>query len=229
MNKTMQIFTFRSDDENVFEPTAHVSYEVRTIRDGEQIFFVAKDVCDVLELTDVNKSVEILDDDEKLIRKIFASGQNRDMIVITESGLYTLIMRSNKPNAKRFRKWVTAEVLPSIRLTGGYINPAFDVRKSERERVKADRKATKALCEEMSKHLKTGDLRMVGRQCLVDEYDVSRVLRGDSEDVSVMTAAYARATGNKINKKMFYKREGAEHLLQVLQNAEGYYGNAKNK
>ncbi len=65
-------------------------------------------------------SVAKLDDDEKLVQKLFVSGQNRDMIIINESGLYTLIMRSNKPEAKRFRKWVTSEVLPSINRTGMY-------------------------------------------------------------------------------------------------------------
>ncbi|MBQ8692488.1 MAG: Bro-N domain-containing protein, partial [Synergistaceae bacterium] len=59
-----------------------------------------------------------LDEDEKLVQKFFVAGQNRDVITINESGLYALIMRSNKPEAKKFRKWVTSEVLPEIRRTG---------------------------------------------------------------------------------------------------------------
>ena len=96
---------------------------VRMVMIGNMPWFVAKDVCEVLELSDVNKAVSKLDEDEKLIRKLFVSGQNRDMIIINESGLYTLIMRSNKPEARRFRKWVTSEVLPSIRATGQYTMP----------------------------------------------------------------------------------------------------------
>ena len=96
---------------------------VRTVMIGNMPWFVAKDVCEVLELSDVNKAVSKLDEDEKLIRKLFVSGQNRDMIIVNESGLYTLIMRSNKPEARRFRKWVTSEVLPSIRATGQYTMP----------------------------------------------------------------------------------------------------------
>ena len=87
------------------------------------LLFVAKDVCEVLELSDVSMSVAKLDDDEKLVQKLFVSGQNRDMIIVNESGLYTLIMRSNKPEARSFRKWVTSEVLPSIRATGQYTMP----------------------------------------------------------------------------------------------------------
>ena len=96
------------------------SRQVRTLdRDGE-VWFVAKDVCDVLGLTDVNKSVARLESDEKLVRKLFVSGQNRDVITVNESGVYNLIFRSYKPEAKAFRRWVTSEVLPSIRKTGAY-------------------------------------------------------------------------------------------------------------
>jgi prophage antirepressor-like protein len=86
---------------------------------GEPLW-VAKDVCEVLGLADTNKAVVKLDEDEKLMRKLFVAGQDREMICINESGLYTLILRSNKPEAKPFKKWVTHEVLPSIRKTGGY-------------------------------------------------------------------------------------------------------------
>lgn len=96
---------------------------VRTVMIGNMPWFVAKDVCEVLELSDVSMSVAKLDDDEKLVQKLFVSGQNRDMIIVNESGLYTLIMRSNKPEARSFRKWVTSEVLPSIRATGQYTMP----------------------------------------------------------------------------------------------------------
>ena len=96
---------------------------VRTVIIGNMPWFVAKDVCEVLELSDVSMSVAKLDDDEKLVQKLFVSGQNRDMIIVNESGLYTLIMRSNKPEARSFRKWVTSEVLPSIRATGQYTMP----------------------------------------------------------------------------------------------------------
>ena len=96
------------------------SNEVRSLIIGYEPFFVAKDICSILELSDTNKALAKLDVDEKLTRKIFVSGQNREMWLVSESGLYALIMRSNKPEAKVFRKWVTSEVLPSIRKKGYY-------------------------------------------------------------------------------------------------------------
>ena len=112
---------------------------VRMVMIGNVPWFVAKDVCEVLELSDVNKAVSKLDEDEKLIRKLFVSGQNRDMIIVNESGLYTLIMRSNKPEARRFRKWVTSEVLPSIRATGQYAMPQLvENRLAAMEKMLAD-------------------------------------------------------------------------------------------
>jgi anti-repressor protein len=107
MNNQLQIFNFNSK-------------EVRTILINNEPWWIAKDICDILELTDVSMSLNRLEDDEKLIQKLFVSGQNRDIAVINESGLYSLILRSNKPDAKIFKKWITSEVLPSIRKTGQY-------------------------------------------------------------------------------------------------------------
>ena len=98
----------------------NADWKVRVVmRDGEP-WFVAKDACDCLELTNVSKACQTLDEDEKGITKVYTLGGYQDMMLISESGLYTLVMRSNKPEAKVFRKWVTSEVLPSIRKTGGY-------------------------------------------------------------------------------------------------------------
>ncbi len=96
-------------------------HSLRTLKDDSGVvWFVAKDVCEALELDNTSKAVSRLDNDEKLVSLLVISGQNREMLCINESGLYTLILRSNKPQAKTFRKWVTSEVLPTIRKTGGY-------------------------------------------------------------------------------------------------------------
>ena len=110
-------------EKNEIIPFGYDDQLVRTVVIDGMPWFVAKDVCEALELSDVSMSVAKLDDDEKLVQKLFVSGQNRDMIIVNESGLYTLIMRSNKPEARSFRKWVTSEVLPSIRATGQYTMP----------------------------------------------------------------------------------------------------------
>lgn len=100
---------------------------VRTVMIGNMPWFVAKDVCAALELTNPTEALKALDDDERGSLRISEGtslkGGNPNMNIINESGLYTLIMRSNKPEARRFRKWVTSEVLPSIRATGQYTIP----------------------------------------------------------------------------------------------------------
>ncbi|MGK9325037.1 BRO-N domain-containing protein, partial [Melissococcus plutonius] len=95
--------------------------EVRTILVNDEPYFIGKDVAKILgyERTDnaVRKHVE---DEDRLMHQISASGQNRNMIFINESGLYSLILSSKMPNAKKFKRWVTSKVLPSIRKHGMY-------------------------------------------------------------------------------------------------------------
>ena len=96
---------------------------VRTVqRDGEP-WFVLKDVCAVLGLGTPARVAERLEEDEVSSTHLTDSlGRQQDMTIINESGLYNVILRSDKPEARPFRKWVTGEVLPSIRKTGGYIS-----------------------------------------------------------------------------------------------------------
>ncbi|MGI4793693.1 MAG: BRO-N domain-containing protein [Janthinobacterium lividum] len=92
-------------------------------RDGVP-WFVAVDVCRALGLTNAAETVSSLDDDEKGISTTDTLGGHQEVIVISESGLYALVFKSRKPQAIRFRKWVTAEVLPAIRTQGRYEFPA---------------------------------------------------------------------------------------------------------
>ena len=95
---------------------------VRVVLDDSSApWFVAKDVCRVLEISDHKQAVEILDDDERGGYKIPTPGGLQEATCINEPGLYTLIFRSNKPQAKSFRRWVTHEVLPALRQSGQYI------------------------------------------------------------------------------------------------------------
>lgn len=96
--------------------------EIRTLEINNEPYFVGKDIAEILgyERTDnaIRKHVE---NEDKLMHPISASGQSRNMTLINESGLYSLIMSSKLPRAKKFKRWVTNEVLPAIRKTGGYI------------------------------------------------------------------------------------------------------------
>lgn len=96
---------------------------VRTVVIEDEPWFVAKDVCEILGIVDPSSALRNLDEDEaRQLPRTISGGdkQLRGMIAVSESGLYALIFKSRKENAKRFRKWVTAEVLPQIRKTGSY-------------------------------------------------------------------------------------------------------------
>lgn len=102
------------------QPFCFEGNEVRTVVQDSEPWFIAKDVCDVLEIKNPTQAVQQLDEDE---RSMFYIGRQGETNIISESGLYTLVIRSNKPQAKPFRRWVTHEVLPSIRKTGSYNLP----------------------------------------------------------------------------------------------------------
>lgn len=106
-NRSLRVFSFKDQDVRVVEV------------DGEP-WWVAKDVCDVLGLANPSESLKALDEDELTSETLRSGGQGREMNLISESGLYTLILRSNKAEARPFRRWVTHEVLPSLRRNGFY-------------------------------------------------------------------------------------------------------------
>lgn len=107
----MQVFNYKSS-------------QVRTVEINNEPWFVLKDVCAVLDLGSAHKVSERLDEDERNHIPLTDSlGRKQETTIINESGLYNVILRSDKPEAKPFRKWVTSEVLPSIRKTGSYALP----------------------------------------------------------------------------------------------------------
>lgn len=96
--------------------------QVRTVTINGEPYFVGKDVADVLGYNDTNQAVrKHVDDEDKLTRQFDGSGQKRNMTIINESGLYALILGSKLPQAKEFKRWVTSEVLPTIRKHGAYL------------------------------------------------------------------------------------------------------------
>lgn len=95
--------------------------KVRTVlRDGEP-WFVAVDVCRALDHSNSRMALKRLDDDEKGASSFYTPGGEQKMTIVNEPGLYALVMGSRKPEAKAFKRWITHEVIPSIRKTGGYI------------------------------------------------------------------------------------------------------------
>lgn len=123
--------------------------EIRTVEKNGDIWWVLKDVCEVLGLSNPTMIASRLDEDE---RAKFDLGRQGETNIINESGLYNVILRSDKPEAKKFKRWVTSEVLPSIRKHGAYMtdktleealtSPDFLIRlatqlKDERDKRKA--------------------------------------------------------------------------------------------
>ena len=108
---TLQLFNFEE-------------HEVRTLLINNEPWFVGSDVAKTLDYTNPNKAIrDHVDNEDKLTERIVLSGQNRDAIIINESGVYALVFGSKLPSAKKFKHWVTSEVLPTLRKTGGYKMP----------------------------------------------------------------------------------------------------------
>ncbi|MDK9583189.1 BRO-N domain-containing protein [Lelliottia wanjuensis] len=118
----VQTFEFRSG-------TGAMLANVRAVLLDGAPWFYAVDVCDALELKDTNKSLLGVDDEDRREHEYY-SGSGRKPLLVNESGLYSLIFKSRKSAARQFKRWVTSEVLPSIRSTGGYAGvapvPAID-------------------------------------------------------------------------------------------------------
>lgn len=97
------------------------NHEVRSLLISNEPWFVGKDVADVLGYADTNQAIrKHVDNEDRLTRRFDGTGQSRDMTIINESGLYSLVLSSKLPSAKKFKRWVTSEVLPALRKTGQY-------------------------------------------------------------------------------------------------------------
>lgn len=201
-----QAFTFNASNQ-----------QVRTVTIENEPYFVAKDVCDILQLSDVSMAVSRLDDDEKLTQVLLVSGQGRQMWCVNESGLYHLIFQSRKPEAKAFRKWVTAEVLPALRRTGRY-----EV-KPQRQSVRYPKRGEGITVEVLNllwligESLHQGDQKAIALELGVARRTVVRVLKGEQRSSVILRALYERARWNRENDAL-YLNPGvmAERLQQGL-------------
>ena len=110
------------NSENSLQLFNYNEKQMRTVIINGTTWFVLKDVCDILGITHIKDTVNRLDSDEVGQTEVIDSlGRKQLAYIVNESGLYNVILRSDKPEAKPFRKWVTSEVLPSVRTTGVYL------------------------------------------------------------------------------------------------------------
>ena len=147
-NNAIQIFNYKEQ-------------QVRTTEIDGEVWFVGKDVAEILGYQRTADAIAAhVDDEDKLTRQITDSGQRRDVIMINESGLYSLIFSSKLPSAKKFKHWVTHEVLPEIRRKGYYAVPAvqsqIDELKQEVELLQAQNAGLKKYIQENSSFIMLG-------------------------------------------------------------------------
>ena len=112
--------------------------DIRTVEQAGGIWFVGKDVAEALGYSNPSNAViSHVDDEDKLRTQIKYAGQNREVSIINESGLYSLVLSSKLPKAKAFKRWITSEVIPSIRKTGSYNKPSKQPTTQQEQRAKA--------------------------------------------------------------------------------------------
>lgn len=204
--------------------------EIRSMEINNEPYFVGKDIAEILGYERADNAIrKHVDKEDKLTHQISASGQNRNMTIINESGLYSLIMSSKLPNAKQFKRWVTSEVLPSIRKTGGYIAgeenmtedelvlKAMNVLNTKVEKLRAENKDL--LMDNNKKDQIIGELRPKA------DY-TDRILQCDDlTKVNVIACDYGFSAieFNKILKKLGIQyKEGKDWLLYKKYRGKGY-------
>ncbi len=175
--------------------------EVRIVVINDEPWFIAKDVAEILGYEAPRNAIAThVDDEDKLTHRISASGQNREMVIINESGLYSLILSSKLPSAKEFKRWITSEVLPAIRKHGVYATEAtidkmiedpdlairlFQQLKQERvekARIAAEAEAAKALNLKNEPKVVFADAVACSHTDILVG-DLAKILRGNGIDI----------------------------------------------
>ncbi len=194
---------------------------VRTVIKDEEIWFIAKDVCECLEVKNVSDALSRLDEDEKGIVLTDTLGGKQEMTCVNESGLYSLVLSSRKPEAKKFKKWVTSEVLPSIRKHGAYLTP-----KTTEELI-----ANPDLIIELAMQLKNerlakqqAELKLQEAKPKIEYYE--KVLDSVSEFTTTQVAKELCMTAKQLNKILANEgiqfKQNGQWLLYAEYNDKGY-------
>ena len=166
------------------------SIRMQMIKD--EPWFAAKDVCELLGLDNSRQAVSRLDDDEKGVINSDTLGGKQELTFVNESGMYALIFQSRKPQARAFRKWVTGEVLPSLRKYGYYVAPGAQLTDEQREELE------RVMMGRMQRYLSRRDYIQVARSTGYPVWFVQRVVAGQAggHAGSVMLALQERALKN---------------------------------
>lgn len=184
--------------------------QVRNIMIKGEPYFIAKDVCGVLGLVNSRKALAALDNDEKGVTISDTLGGKQEMATINESGLYSLIFQSRKSEAKAFRKWVTSEVLPAIRRQGFYVHPSAVLTLAETRRLQ------KVMRENVDRYIIAEDVRRCARRFGAKEYQIRRVLSGESTNNDIMLDLQTRALANQQKWNNAYSVERMNEVAKAL-------------
>lgn len=186
--------------------------EIRNVVVDGIPLFVAKDICDALGISKYRDAMTRLDEDERMSISVDTLGGKQSMTAVNESGLYTLVFQSRKPEAKAFRKWVTGEVLPNIRKHGFYMTPEVAMSAKNVKRLR------KQMLEQMRKYLIEEDVRKCARRFGVAARYVHCVLRGEFDNNDMMAFLQEKAMENR---EKWFDAYGHSRMTEVLNTLEG--------
>ena len=199
-------FVFNADDRSI-----------RTVMLESEPYFVAKDVCTILGISNHNDAVGRLDDDERRGSVVPTPSGEQMITLVNESGLYHLIFQSRKPKARAFRKWVTSEVLPELRRTGRYEMNELQKSKPSKHYISRGELINAEILNLLwliGDSLNQGDQKAIAMELGVSRITVHRVLNGFSRNSRVLAALYKRACENrKANRLYCEPRIMAKRLL----------------
>lgn len=201
MNGQVEVFNFSQE-----------KTPIRVQLINSEPWFVAKDVCEVLGHSNHKMAVKTLDEDEKGVSSVYSLGGNQQTTVVSESGLYSLIFQSRKPEAKKFRKWVTAEVLPSVRKTGRY-----EVKPKVKSRPRLRSVEMASFHDELTQWVTKADVAAVADLMNVTPHHVHEVLRGRCQSYGVLCMLVECGKDNRkrgVRRVLRYRRR-AEDMEQL--------------
>lgn len=197
--------------------------EIRVLKRDNEAWFVAVDVCKCLEINNARQAVTRLDDDEKTT---VISNDGRQMNIISESGLYSLVLSSRKKEAKAFKRWVTHDVLPSIRKTGGYNASVSDEYKAKRLEIMAMNARARQMKEEnkrleaLLKSGKVDDLPATAILSMISEKPERIPETHTATEVGEMLGVSANKIGRLATKHNLKTEEYGEWFRESINNGE---------
>jgi prophage antirepressor-like protein len=200
--------------------------EIRALKRNGEAWFVAVDVCKALDINNARQAVTRLDDDEKCT---VISNDGRQMNIVSESGLYSLVLSSRKKEAKTFKRWVTHDILPEIRKTGGYNPEQSEVYKTKRLEIMAMNAKARIMKEQnkrleiMLKNNELEGLSVTAIQAILNEHPQTEKTYSATEAAEMFGVSankigrLANAHGLKCDKYGITVLDKAKHCDKEVQ------------